>query len=87
MSFDQKSDVKKHFSSRRHKALLPFRSTTQSIAADISRNEHRDENRDMPTVGQKSGLEFSAATPNAPHEIPARPIDSLDEPSLKKPLA
>ena len=80
MSFNQKSDVRKHLSARRHKPLLPFQSVSQSDIVDISRNEFRDENRDIPAVRQQSGLEFYAVTPIGPPETPVMPNNSADEP-------
>lgn len=46
MSFNQKSDVKQHLSTRRHKTLLPFRPESQSDITDVSANEPRNENND-----------------------------------------
>jgi hypothetical protein len=87
MSFNQKSDVKKHLSARRPKTLLPFRAKAQSDIAGSSGDKSRDENRDTPILREKSGLEFYAVTPIAPRETSILPSNSADEPALKKPLA
>jgi hypothetical protein len=87
MSFNQKSDVKNHLSARRHKTLLPFRPTVQPNITDSSGDEARDKNRDIPVLGQNSGLEFHGATPIARREIPASPCHAADELAIKKPQA
>lgn len=84
MSFNQKSDVKQHLSSRRHKTLLPFRPASQSDITDVSTNELRNENHDIPALGQKSVPESSAVTPITSCEIPVRSGNSVDETTDKK---
>jgi hypothetical protein len=84
MSFNQKSDVKNHLSTRRHKTLLPFRPAAQPNTTDNSGAEARDKNRDISVLGQKSGLEFYAIAPTAQREIPASPSNVADELAIKK---
>jgi hypothetical protein len=85
MSFNQKSDVKNHLSARRRKTMLPFRPTVQPNVTGNSEDKPRDENRDIPVLGQRSGLEFYGITPIAQREIPASPSDAADEPAMKTP--
>jgi hypothetical protein len=68
MSFNQKSDVKKHLSARRHKTLLPFRPVSQPDSADISREVAPPE---------KAGSEFCTVTP----DVLAKPAASATNPT------
>lgn len=87
MSFNQKSDVKKHLSAHRPKTLIPFGAKAQPDIAGSSGDKSRDENRNIPVLREESGLEFYAVTPIAPCETSTTSGNSADEPALKKPLA
>lgn len=60
--------------------MLPFRPTVQPNMAGNPEDEPCDENRNVPVLGQKSGLEFYGVTPIAQRDILASPSNAADEP-------
>lgn len=85
MSFNQKSDVKKHLSARRHQTVLPFRSKAQTDIAGNSEDKPHDEKGDTPNLPQKSGSELYTATTAAQSEVPTGSGSLADARIDKKP--